>query len=85
MKEQRGAYQRSGDQTVQHERAGKVDAEFVAVLVVFLAELEIRSDGLSYCGFNGWVTMLMLVMPACLTASMTEAKAPKGTRSSARR
>ena len=34
---------------------------------------------------NGWVTILMLVMPACLTASITEAKAPKGTRSSARR
>jgi len=37
-----------------------------------------------YC-FKGCVTMLMLVMPACLTASMTEAKAPKGTRWSARR
>jgi len=85
VKEQGGAYKRSSDQAVQHERAGKVDAEFVAVLIVFLAELEIRSDGLSYCGFSGWVTMLMLVMPACLTASMTEAKAPKGTRSSARR
>ena len=36
-------------------------------------------------GSSGWVTMLMLVMPACLTASMTEAKAPKGTFSSARR
>ena len=33
----------------------------------------------------GRVTMLMLVMPACFTASITEAKAPKGTRSSARR
>ena len=33
----------------------------------------------------GWVTMLILVIPACLTASMTEANAPKGTRSSARR
>ncbi len=28
---------------------------------------------------SGWVTMLMLVMPARLTASMTEAKASKGT------
>ena len=31
------------------------------------------------CLSRGWVTMLMLVMPACFTASMTEAKAPKGT------
>ena len=38
-----------------------------------------------YLAWRGWVTMLMLVMPACLTASMTEAKAPKGTFSSARR
>src|ERR1035437_8803207 len=34
---------------------------------------------------TGWVTMLMLVMPARLTASITEANAPKGTFSSARR
>jgi hypothetical protein len=33
---------------------------------------------------SGCVTMLMLVIPARLTASITEAKAPKGTRSSAR-
>ena len=33
---------------------------------------------------SGWVTMLMLVMPARFTASMTEAKMPKGTVSSAR-
>jgi hypothetical protein len=31
----------------------------------------------------GCVTMLMFVMPACFTASMTDANAPKGTRSSA--
>ena len=37
-----------------------------------------------YFWFRGWVTMLMLVTPACLIESMTEAKAPKGTRSSAR-
>ena len=34
---------------------------------------------------SGWVTMEIFVMPACLTASMTLAKAPKGTFSSARR
>jgi hypothetical protein len=33
---------------------------------------------------RGWVTMLMLLMPADFTASITEAKAPKGTDSSAR-
>ncbi len=33
----------------------------------------------------GWVMMLTLVMPACFTASMSVAKAPKGTFSSARR
>ncbi len=33
---------------------------------------------------KGCVTMLMLVMPARLTDSMTVAKAPNGTRSSAR-
>ena len=33
----------------------------------------------------GWVTMLILLIPASLTASITEAKAPKGTLSSARR
>jgi hypothetical protein len=27
---------------------------------------------------SGWVTMLILVIPACLTASMTEAKGAKG-------
>jgi len=35
--------------------------------------------------FNGCVTMLIFVIPACFTASMTEANAPKGTRSSARK
>src|SRR5579885_3061211 len=35
--------------------------------------------------FKGCVTMLMFVMPACFTASITEANAPNGTRSSARR
>ena len=29
---------------------------------------------------NGCVTMLILAIPACLTASMTDANAPKGTR-----
>ena len=33
---------------------------------------------------SGWVTMLTLVMPACFTASITVAKAPKGTSWSAR-
>ena len=37
-----------------------------------------------YLPSMGRVTMEILVMPACLTASMTEAKAPKGTASSAR-
>jgi hypothetical protein len=73
------------DQAVQQKGTREVDAELVAVAVVFAAELEVRSYGILIYGFNGWVTMLMLVMPACLTASITEAKAPNGTRSSARR
>jgi hypothetical protein len=73
------------DEAVQQKRTREVDAELVAVAVVFVAELEVRSYGALTYGFNGWVTMLMLVMPACLTASITEAKAPNGTRSSARR
>ena len=73
------------DQAVEQKRTRDVDAQLVAVAVVFGAELEVRSYGALTYGFNGWVTMLMLVMPACLTASITEAKAPNGTRSSARR
>ena len=61
------------------------------------AKLLLGGYGMGFAGHNRWstespegywligcVTMLMLVMPACLTASMTEANAPKGTFSSAR-
>jgi hypothetical protein len=50
----------------------------------------LRGGGMGLAGhyfgywLRGCVTMLMLVMPACLTASITEANAPKGTFSSAR-
>jgi len=85
VEEKRRANDDRSDKAVQQKRTAEVDAEPVAVAGVVAAELEVRGyDTLPY-GFSGWVTMLMLVMPACLTASMTEAKAPKGTRSSARR
>ena len=85
MEEDRRADDGSSDHDVQHDRSGEVLAEPVAIKVFIVVGLEVRCDGPLRYGFSGCVTMLMFVMPACLTASMTEAKAPKGTRSSARR
>jgi hypothetical protein len=45
MEEKRPANDGSRDQTVQHERAGEVDAEPVAAKVVFRAELKVRCYG----------------------------------------
>ena len=45
MEEKRPANDGSSDQTVQHERAGEVGAEPVAVAVVFGAELEVSGYG----------------------------------------
>ncbi len=73
---------------VQDEGTDEVAAQFV-VGAGISAVLELGGYGRVltslYLAWIGWVTMLMLVMPACLTASITEANAPKGTRSSARR
>ncbi len=77
-----------GSGGVKHERAEEVAAQVVACGVLVVNPLKIGHGcllALIYCFSTGRVTMLMLVMPACLTASITEAKAPKGTRSSARR
>src|SRR5665213_2443812 len=66
-----------GDGDVQQNRAREA-----------AAKLLLEGGGMGVTGHYFWligcVTMLMLVMPACLTASMTEANAPKGTASSAR-
>jgi hypothetical protein len=64
-------------------------AEDVAGEMVVTEIVAREFDGRSYGGRPpqcsiGRVTMLILVMPASLMASMTEAKAPKGTRSSER-
>jgi hypothetical protein len=45
MEEKRPANNRSRDQTVQQQRAGEGGAEFVAVNVVAVAELEVRCYG----------------------------------------
>jgi len=77
---------RGCDEDVQQQRTGEVFAGAAAGGLV-LRRFGLGSYGSPSCGsyFSiGWVTMLMFVMPACLTASITEAKAPKGTRSSER-
>ena len=42
MEEKRPANDGSGNQTVQHQRAGESGADLVAVNVVAVAELEVR-------------------------------------------
>ena len=71
------------------ERVKQDGAEDVSSEVVVPEFMTREFDGRSYgrrspqCSI-GRVTMLILVTPASLMASMTEAKAPKGTRSSER-
>jgi hypothetical protein len=50
MEEQRPGNDGAGDQTMQHERAGEVDAEPVAAEVVFGAELE-------FCRYGNLLTV----------------------------
>jgi len=77
--------ERAQDGSMEEERAEEVAGE---VLLGAVGTRELGGSGDSVGPpqrfSSGWVTMLMLVMPASLMASMTEAKAPKGTRSSAR-
>ncbi len=71
----------SSDGGVEEQSAGEASAVAAAVVRPF------HLRGCHRCSYllsSGWVTMLMLVMPACLTASRTEAKAPKRTLLSAR-
>lgn len=83
-KEEGSAENEGSGERVQSKRAGEIATElFVGAGVT--AVLELGSYGRVLTFWIGWVTMLISVMPACLTASITEAKAPKGTRSSARR
>ena len=72
------------DERVKQECAEDVPGE-VVVPKIMTREFDRSSYGRRspQCSI-GRVTMLMLVMPASLMASMTEAKAPKGTRSSER-
>ena len=85
VEEEGRAEDEGGDEEMQQDGAGEAGAEVFAgdVAVAGVGDVSGHCEFAYFC--NGWVTMLMLVMPACLTASMTEAKAPKGTRSSARR
>jgi hypothetical protein len=84
MKEVGVAEDAGNDERVKEDGSEDVPGE-VVVPKIMTREFDRRSYGRRspQCSI-GRVTMLILVMPASLMASMTEAKAPKGTRSSER-
>jgi hypothetical protein len=78
----------SGDAQMQKERSGDWSAKGFTLELDCLPHYQAHFSGYFAAPFEGafWigcVTILMFVMPACFTASMTEANAPNGTRSSA--
>ena len=89
MGDQRPRKHEADDDAVKDDRANEVAAEMIFGGTVLVSDpgagIGGGCDGLSYLPSSGRVTMLILVIPARFTASITEAKAPKGTCSSARR
>jgi hypothetical protein len=85
MRDQRPCKDEADDRAVKDERTNEVATEMIVRGAVVEAEIGGGCDGLSYLPSSGRVTMLILVIPARFTASITDAKAPKGTCSSARR